>query len=42
MKQISRRYFVPLLTAVLLVPALIQLGHAAPVLMISIDGLKPE
>ena len=42
MKNISRRLFMQLLTAVLLVPALIQLGHAAPVLMISIDGLKPE
>jgi predicted AlkP superfamily pyrophosphatase or phosphodiesterase len=31
-----------LLPAILLVSALIPLGHAAPVLMISIDGLKPE
>jgi predicted AlkP superfamily pyrophosphatase or phosphodiesterase len=31
-----------LLPAFLLVSALIPLGHAAPVLMISIDGLKPE
>jgi predicted AlkP superfamily pyrophosphatase or phosphodiesterase len=42
MENISRRFFMQLMTAVLLVPALIQLGHAAPVLMISIDGLKPE
>ena len=42
MKQISRRYFMQLLSVFLLATALIQLGHAAPVLMISIDGLKPE
>jgi predicted AlkP superfamily pyrophosphatase or phosphodiesterase len=42
MKQISLRFFMQLLSVFLLVPALIQLGHAAPVLMISIDGLKPE
>ncbi len=42
MKRISRRLFVQLLPVFLLATALIQLGHAAPVLMISIDGLKPE
>jgi predicted AlkP superfamily pyrophosphatase or phosphodiesterase len=42
MKQISRRFFVQLITVITLATALIQLGHAAPVLMISIDGLKPE
>jgi predicted AlkP superfamily pyrophosphatase or phosphodiesterase len=42
MRSISRRLFVQLLTTVLMAIALIQLGHAAPVLMISIDGLKPE
>jgi predicted AlkP superfamily pyrophosphatase or phosphodiesterase len=42
MQQISRRFFMQLLSVFLLVPALIQMGHAAPVLMISIDGLKPE
>src|ERR1039458_8859558 len=42
MENISRRFFMQWLTAVLLTTALIQLGHAAPVLMISIDGLKPE
>ena len=42
MKQISRRIFMRLMTAVLLATALMQMGHAAPVLMISIDGLKPE
>ncbi|MGD0680496.1 MAG: ectonucleotide pyrophosphatase/phosphodiesterase [Terracidiphilus sp.] len=31
-----------LITVITLATALIQLGHAAPVLMISIDGLKPE
>jgi predicted AlkP superfamily pyrophosphatase or phosphodiesterase len=42
MKRISRRFFIQLLPAFLLVAALVPLGHAAPVLMISIDGLKPE
>ncbi|MGB9407782.1 MAG: ectonucleotide pyrophosphatase/phosphodiesterase [Terracidiphilus sp.] len=42
MNRISRRFFMQSLSALLLVSALIQLGHAAPVLMISIDGLKPE
>jgi predicted AlkP superfamily pyrophosphatase or phosphodiesterase len=42
MNRISRRLFLQILPALLLVSALIQLGHAAPVLMISIDGLKPE
>lgn len=42
MKRIFRRLFMQLLPALLLVSALVQLGHAAPVLMISIDGLKPE
>jgi predicted AlkP superfamily pyrophosphatase or phosphodiesterase len=42
MKRIFRRFFAQLLPALLLVSALVQLGHAAPVLMISIDGLKPE
>jgi predicted AlkP superfamily pyrophosphatase or phosphodiesterase len=42
MKNISRRSFVQLITVFALATALIQMGHAAPVLMISIDGLKPE
>ncbi len=42
MNRISRRLFLQFLPAFFLVSALIQLGHAAPVLMISIDGLKPE
>ena len=42
MNRISRRLFLKLLPAFLLVAALAPLGHAAPVLMISIDGLKPE
>ena len=40
--RFSRRIFVKLLPVFLLFSALIQLGHTAPVLMISIDGLKPE
>ena len=42
MNQISRRLFVQFLPALLLVSTLTPLAHAAPVLMISIDGLKPE
>ena len=42
MERISRRIFMRWMTAVLLATALMQMGHAAPVLMISIDGLKPE
>jgi predicted AlkP superfamily pyrophosphatase or phosphodiesterase len=42
MKRISRRMFLELVTAVALATALMQASHAAPVLMISIDGLKPE
>jgi len=42
MSRVSRRLLMQLLPALLLVSALIPLGHAAPVLMISIDGLKPE
>jgi len=42
MKQISRRFFMQLLSVFLLASALMQMGYAAPVLMISIDGLKPE
>ena len=42
MNRISRRLFMQLLPVFLLVSALVPLGHAAPVLMISIDGLKPE
>jgi predicted AlkP superfamily pyrophosphatase or phosphodiesterase len=42
MSRVSRRLLMQLLPAFLLVSALIPLGHAAPVLMISIDGLKPE
>jgi predicted AlkP superfamily pyrophosphatase or phosphodiesterase len=42
MKNISRRSFVQLITVFALATALIQMGHAAPVLIISIDGLKPE
>ena len=38
MNRISRRFFLRLLPVFLLVP----FCHAAPVLMISIDGLKPE
>jgi predicted AlkP superfamily pyrophosphatase or phosphodiesterase len=40
MKAVVRRYFVFLFPLLLLVFALV--AHAAPVLMISIDGLKPE
>jgi predicted AlkP superfamily pyrophosphatase or phosphodiesterase len=39
---VIRRFFVWFLPAALLIPALATLAHAAPVLMISIDGLKPE
>jgi predicted AlkP superfamily pyrophosphatase or phosphodiesterase len=42
MNRISRRLFIQLLPALLLLSALLPSGHAAPVLMISIDGLKPE
>src|ERR1035438_3019711 len=42
MRSLVRRFSVWSLPAVLLVPALATLAHAAPVLMISIDGLKPE
>jgi predicted AlkP superfamily pyrophosphatase or phosphodiesterase len=42
MNRISRRLFLQFLPAFFLLFALIQPGHAAPVLMISIDGLKPE
>jgi predicted AlkP superfamily pyrophosphatase or phosphodiesterase len=42
MKQIFRRLFLQFLPTFFLLFALIQFGHAAPVLMISIDGLKPE
>ncbi len=42
MNRICCRLFLRFLPAILLVAALIPLGHAAPVLMISIDGLKPE
>ncbi|MGA2834066.1 MAG: ectonucleotide pyrophosphatase/phosphodiesterase [Terracidiphilus sp.] len=42
MNRVIRRLFIQLLPVYLLVAALVTLGHAAPVLMISIDGLKPE
>jgi len=42
MKRIFRRVFTQLLSVFALATVLIQMGHAAPVLMISIDGLKPE
>ncbi len=42
MNRIFRRLFIPLLPVLLLVAALVPFCHAAPVLMISIDGLKPE
>ena len=42
MRSFVRRLSVLSLSALLLVSALATLAHAAPVLMISIDGLKPE
>ena len=42
MNPVSRRFFLRLLPVVLLIVAQVQPGRAAPVLMISIDGLKPE
>jgi predicted AlkP superfamily pyrophosphatase or phosphodiesterase len=42
MHSVIRRFSAWLLPAVLLIPALAAIAHAAPVLMISIDGLKPE
>ncbi len=42
MRSFVRRFSVSTLRALLLVSALATLAHAAPVLMISIDGLKPE
>ena len=37
-----RRFLVPFWLAFLLIPLSVAVAHAAPVLMISIDGLKPE
>ncbi len=42
MRSFVRRFFVSLFPLALLVSSLAALAHAAPVLMISIDGLKPE
>ena len=42
MNAVLRRFLILPLPLVLLVSALATLAHAAPVLMISIDGLKPE
>ncbi|MGA2887823.1 MAG: ectonucleotide pyrophosphatase/phosphodiesterase [Terracidiphilus sp.] len=42
MNRVIRCLIVKLVPVLLLVSALIQSSHAAPVLMISIDGLKPE
>jgi predicted AlkP superfamily pyrophosphatase or phosphodiesterase len=42
MNRIFRCLFLKLLPVFLLVAALVPFCHAAPVLMISIDGLKPE
>jgi len=42
MNQVSRRLFLQLLPVLFLIIATVGSGQAAPVLMISIDGLKPE
>jgi predicted AlkP superfamily pyrophosphatase or phosphodiesterase len=42
MRLFVRRFSVLLVPAILLISSLATLAHAAPVLMISIDGLKPE
>jgi predicted AlkP superfamily pyrophosphatase or phosphodiesterase len=42
MNRVFRNFSMPLLPVSLMVAALIPQVHAAPVLMISIDGLKPE
>ncbi|HEX4758969.1 MAG TPA: ectonucleotide pyrophosphatase/phosphodiesterase [Terracidiphilus sp.] len=42
MPTFLRHFSVSLFLAVLLVPELAGLAHAAPVLMISVDGMKPE
>jgi predicted AlkP superfamily pyrophosphatase or phosphodiesterase len=42
MNRIVRRLFIQFLPAMMLVALLVPFCHAAPVLMISIDGLKPE
>lgn len=42
MRSCLRRFAVSLFPLALLVSALATLAHAAPVLMISIDGMKPE
>lgn len=42
MPTFLRRFSVPFLLAALLLFALATLAHAAPVLMISVDGMKPN
>jgi predicted AlkP superfamily pyrophosphatase or phosphodiesterase len=42
MPAFTRRFFVSPFLAALLISALATLTHAAPVLMISVDGMKPE
>jgi len=42
MNQVSRRLFLQLLPVLFLIIVTVGSGQAAPVLMISIDGLKPE
>jgi predicted AlkP superfamily pyrophosphatase or phosphodiesterase len=42
MHAVVRRFLAPSWLAFLFIPLLVAAAHAAPVLMISIDGLKPE
>jgi len=42
MNQVTRRFLLQMLPLLLLIVAAVPPGHASPVLMISIDGLKPE
>ena len=42
MNQVTRRFLLQSLSLLLLIVAAVPPGQAAPVLLISIDGLKPE